>query len=434
MRRLRRAHIKGKNQKLKIKFMELPPILSPTRRHGGNDFLNFAFCFLHFDFHSSNVSRRVITAGAAAAIAFAAGTNPSVSLGTSLNKALAGYSPDNHQLQVSQDADADLLSNKEEIAIGYQPYTADQNRNQTPDGVELAQRCATVINELPSYIPGTMMPIPNRPYKIQHALRGVEFCDVCGQVIHMGGWEIIDPELNLRFPDPNDALDETFLPDLAIHYMEHGSFDCLGSVHHGRVDIPRLMMVLETHFPYEPNEHQLSLEASDFDGDFLTDNEELAAWYNLHNADQDNDLLFDGIELAKQCADVFDALPVCEPNVPAVNEPYKAQFFQRGIEICDVCGQTVNMGYWQVSNPRLGLSIEVPGIVCHYMRHGSFSFSGNVHGKNRLNVPLLVKILEMPRRCGDLGTIYLSSDLNKDCKVDIEDLTEFVEKWLQDSE
>jgi len=49
-------------------------------------------------------------------------------------------------------------------------------------------------------------------------------------------------------------------------------------------------------------------------------------------------------------------------------------------------------------------------------------------------VPLLVKILEMPSRCGDLGTLYHPNDLNKDCNVDFEDLVTFVEKWLQDSE
>jgi len=185
------------------------------------------------------------------------------------------------------------------------------------------------------------------------------------------------------------------------------------------------------HFPYEPNEHQLSLDNNDLDGDLLKDNEELAAGYNLYDSDQDNDLLPDGIELAKQCAEVFDGLPIYDPNTPGVNEPYRAKFFQRGIERCEICGETVNMGYWLAVNPNLGLAIEVPDIVCHYMRHGSFSYSGDTHGKGRLNVSLLAKILEMPQRCGDLGTVYLPGDLNKDCKVDIKDLAEFLEKWLE---
>jgi len=370
--------------------------------------------------------RKVLTTGAAAAIAFGAGTN--------LNKALAQYKPDNHQLSVSQDADADLLSNREEYAIGYRSFTADQNRNQIPDGIELAQRCAAVVNELPSYVPGTMMAIPNRTYKIQHALFGIERCDVCGQEINMGGWEVINPVLNLGYPDPNDPLDGAFLPDLALHYMEHGSFDCLGDTHQGRVDITRLLRVLELRFPYEPNEHQLSIQESDLDEDFLADSEELVAGYNLYDADQNGTIVPDGIELAMQCAEVIEALPIFDPNGPEVNAIHKVDFLQRGLELCEVCGELVNMGYCQITNLKLGLSIEAPYIVSHYMRHGSFSYSGNVHGKGRINVPLLAKILEMPSRCGDLGTVYNPIDLNKDCKVDLEDFVEFVEKWLQDSE
>jgi hypothetical protein len=49
-------------------------------------------------------------------------------------------------------------------------------------------------------------------------------------------------------------------------------------------------------------------------------------------------------------------------------------------------------------------------------------------------VAKLVKVLEMPRQCGDLGTIYLPADVNKDCKVDSSDFLEFVERWLQDAD
>jgi hypothetical protein len=178
----------------------------------------------------------------------------------------------------------------------------------------------------------------------------------------------------------------------------------------------------------------LPVASDDLDGDLLTDSEELAAGYNMYNADQDDELIPDGIELAKQCAEVIDALPVYEPNTTNLNETYKVSFLQRGLEWCEVCGESVNMGYWQVINPRLALSIEVPVIVCHYLEHGSFSFSADVHGEGRIDVALLARILEMPRRCGDLGTIYLPEDLNKDCRVDITDLAEFVQGWLESTE
>jgi len=352
--------------------------------------------------------------------AIAAGTAAVITLGTGMsrNYALAGYTPDTHQLKVNQDADADLLADKEEIAIGYRVFKADQNRNQIRDGVELAKRCGVVIEQLPWEDEVTD---PNQTYKWCMLQYGLETCDVCGATVNMGPAGIVNPRLGLRVD----------CPLIAIHYMEHGSFGYEGDVHKGRLDVAALSRALEIRFPYDPNEHQLAVDGNDLDGDFLTDNEELAAGYNLYNSDQDNDLTVDGIELARQCAEVIDALPVYEPNKPDVNEAYKVNFLQRGLEWCEICGESVNMGYRQVVNPNLGLSIEVPVIVCHYMEHGSFSYSGDVHEKGRIDVALLVKILEMPRRCGDLGTIYLPGDLNQDCRVDIDDLVVFIEQWLE---
>ncbi len=372
----------------------------------------------------SKFRQRAIAAGAAAAITLGAGAG--------LNKALAKDKPDTitHHQPVSKDADADLLADAEETAIGYRPFITDQNRNQVADGVDLAQHCAAVINELPYYFPGTMMPIPNQTYKITHALFGIERCDICGQEVNMGGIEIVNPNLGLSYPDPNDPLDGTLLPELALHYMEHGSFDCFGDVHAGRVDIARLLRTLELLYPKDPNEHQLAV-TGDLDGDLMTDSEELSAGFNLYDADQDDDLTDDGIELARQCAEVVDALPVFDPNGPEVNAIYKVNYLQRGLENCDTCGLAVNMGYWEITNLRLGISMKVPVLALHYMEHGSFSYSGNVHEKSRIDLPGLVKILEMPRRCGDLGTIYRPADLNRDCQVDSDDFAIFTEQWLQ---
>jgi len=213
------------------------------------------------------------------------------------------YDANDHQLPVRKDSDSDLLSDAEETAIGYRPFNGDQNRNETPDGVELAKRCTAVVAELPQQHQAG----PDETYKIEHALDGVEACGVCGAMIHMGGWEIINPNLNLKYPDPNDPLDGTFLPDLALHYMEHGSFDCYGQVHSGRADIARLLWVLQLRYPNDPNDHQLPLDyvvepggqlapdANDYDGDLLADTEELADGSNPYNPDQDDDLVPDGI-------------------------------------------------------------------------------------------------------------------------------------------
>ncbi len=361
------------------------------------------------------------------------------------------FDPNAHQLPVADDSDEDLLSNKEESAIGYKPFNSDQNQNGIADGIELAKRTAEVVEQLPSYPLLDIPAEPNETYKIEHALDGLEQCHICGEWIHMGGWEIINPKLNLRYPDPCDPMENMFLPDLALHYMRHGSFSCAGSEHTVRVNIPLLNRVLELRFPYEPDDHQLPLDyevegvgqlapdANDLDGDLMADTEELAAGFHLYDADQDENLLPDGIELAEQCSRAIDELPVYDPysGDPAPNEPYKINNFMYGLERCEICGGLVNMGYWQVINPKLRLSMDVYDISCHYMSHGSFSYSGTdmepphePFHYGRMRIAELLGILEMPQNCGDLGTLHLPGDYNKDCKEDFKDFVDFADRWL----
>jgi hypothetical protein len=359
------------------------------------------------------------------------------------------YEPNNHQLPVANDSDSDLLSNNEEFAIGYQPFNGDQNKNEIADGVELARRAAQAVEQLPEQPQAE----PNEIYKIIHPLDGVEQCLICGQWIHMGGWEIVNPRINLRYPDPCDPMEDAFLPDLALHYMQHGSFSCAGSVHTGRVNIPLLNRVLELRFPSEPNAHQLPLDyevqgvgrlapdANDLDADLMADTEEFKGGYNLYDADQDEDLAADGIEFAKQCSRAIDELPIYDGGGQEPNEPYKVSYLQHGLERCEICGELVNMGWWQVVNPNLGLSINVYDITCHYMLHGSFSYSGTQieppyepFHTGRIDLSLLAKILEMPRKCGDLGINYLLGDYNKDCKEDFKDFADFANNWLKSTD
>jgi len=124
------------------------------------------------------------------------------------------HGPNEHQLPVRKDSDSDLLSDTEETAIGYRPFDPDQNLNATSDGVELARRCAAVVAKLPSYPLWPAPPDTNEIYKVEHALDGLERCSICGKQIHMGGWEIHNPRLKLKYPDPNDPLDRMFLPRL----------------------------------------------------------------------------------------------------------------------------------------------------------------------------------------------------------------------------
>jgi len=339
------------------------------------------------------------------------------------------YEPNDHQLPLTEDVDADLLADKEELAIGYRPFKPDQNRNQIPDGVELAERCAEVIDRLPQI--DSNDPPPNETYKVEHRLRGDENCLICGVPVNMGTLEIVNPPLGLRVD----------FPILSLHYMGHGSFSYDGTTNTGRTNVPLLLRTLELRFPYDPNAHQSPVDASDLDEDFLTDSEELKAGYNLHDSDQDNDLTPDGIELAKRCAAVVRQLPeyyLGGGDPP--NQTYKMEHALDGLEKCDICGKDIHMGGWEIVNPKLGLhypdrddpldGMFLPDLALHYMGHGSFNCFGDYHS-GRVDIPLLAKILEIPRRCGDLGTLYLPADLNEDCRVNFTDFAELADKWLE---
>jgi hypothetical protein len=225
-----------------------------------------------------------------------------------------------HQLPVRQDTDAYLLSNLEELAIGYNPFKADQNRNSILDGAELARRCADVINQLPWK---EDVKDPNQTYKWCMVQRGIETCEICGEIVNMGPAGIANPRLGL----------EVDCPLIAIHYMEHGSFSYQGDLRKGRIDVPALLRALEIRYPYEPDAHKLpldyvvlvplALDANDLDGDLLGDSEELDGGLNLYSYDQNANLVPDGVEFAKQCAAVIALLPVYQYNESGLAELHK---------------------------------------------------------------------------------------------------------------
>ena len=367
--------------------------------------------------------RRVIAIGAAAAVSVAGGAiaaGPVIPVG------------DRHQMIAAQDADRDFLADREEQAIGYQPFRADQNGNAFPDGIELAAYCADAISRLPNQASASD---PGRTYKNEMLLLGSELCEVCGESINMGTVEVVNPELGLRVE----------LPIIAVHFMEHGSFSYAGELHKGRSNVPVLLRTLGIRFPVEMDEHQLPLDYStdkdpeapgvnDLDGDRLTDEEELATGLNLYQADQNENLLPDGMELAQRFAEQIDRLPTFDPDQPEAKGLYKVSYMMRGLEWCGICGQSVNMGFWQIVDSASGMTIDVPVIAWHYMQHGSFSFHGSVHGVDRIDVVALDQILGRPTRCGDLGTLNLPGDLNGDCRVDFRDLAQMAGRWIDSTD
>lgn len=299
-----------------------------------------------------------------------------------------------HQQPVPNDSDGDLLSDAEEYGLGYQPFNADQNQNEIPDGEDLALAVHTKVRNLIDQGGSDTIKI------IRHEVDGMEQCDICGAEIHMGGTEFENQTLELRYPEGDG-----FLPDLALHYMEHGSLDYFGTVHNGRTEIIRLMRVLEMVLPHIEDKHELPVKDSDTDFDSLTDAEEIKIKTNLYNPDQDANLVPDGVDLAKQCKRAIDKLHAYDKTQSDPAGPYKIEHPLRGVEQCHVCGELVNMGWIEIFNPTQGSSIEVTYLQCHYMEHGSFEFSGDVHGRERVNVPRLFNILELPWACGDIGRL-----------------------------
>lgn len=339
---------------------------------------------------------------------------------------------DAHQTAVAADADGDLLADREETALGYRPSQSDQDCSGTVDGAELAVRCAQAIAELPL---NTETTSPDQIHKEEWLVFGSEACSVCGEIVNMGSLRIINPPLGLR-------LD---VPFVAVHCMEHGALGYSGDVNQGRVDIAKLAQVLGLRFPCKADVHQLPLDyvapsgeplatdVNDLDNDALADSEELAAGLNLYDADQDENLVPDGIQLAKRCAEAIDALPTADYGATDIEGIYKISYMMRGLEWCEACGLAVNMGYWLIVNAETGASMEVSEIARHAMEHGSFSYVGTLH-TGRADVAALLEILGLPAGCGDLGIPYDPADLNQDCKVDTEDFTEFAERWLDSIE
>ena len=182
---------------------------------------------------------------------------------------------------------------------------------------------------------------------------------------------------------------------------------------------------------YTPDAHELPVSQDD-DVDLLANKEELAIGYRLFKSDQNRNEIPDGAELARRCAAVIDQLP--DPNEAAPGETYKWHAGQYGLETCDICSDAVNMGPAGIINPTLGISVDCSLLAQHYMSHGSFNYAGDVYGESRIDVAALVKALELPRECGDIGTVYLPADLNEDCQVNLEDFAELAKDWLESTD
>jgi hypothetical protein len=128
--------------------------------------------------------------------------------------------------------------------------------------------------------------------------------------------------------------------------------------------------------------------SNDIDNDGLTYAEEFYLGTEFSNSLSQTLTVNDGEFWSRFFNSMVDTLP----TTPQQNQPYKTEHPVRGIELCQKCGATVNMGYVTLVNPMRGLQSNIPFIGLHYLENGCFSYWGDVH-RGRVEIDTLKKIL-----------------------------------------
>jgi hypothetical protein len=257
-----------------------------------------------------------------------------------------------HRLPAPDDGDGDLLTDAEEAQIRSDPSNADEDRNQAPDGLDLARRLASEIGQLPT------TPDTKRVYRTDFAAKGLECCAVCGATVNMGHLTVCNPLAHLYAK----------LPYIALHYLEHGSFCYGGDVHGaGRGEVQLLVEAL-----HSPGPSHLRPVSGDGDDDGLTEAEERFFGTAPDHADTDGDGAPDGFARARALALAVNEL-TRKPNTTC----YAVDHLLRGVVACETCGAWINMGYVEVVNPRESLVLNVPYLALHCMERGSLVYAGS---------------------------------------------------------
>jgi hypothetical protein len=271
---------------------------------------------------------------------------------------------DPHQLPLkTNDTDHNYLTFDEEILLGvhsnYFPV------DSIPGPVKAIEFKA-LIDSLPIVDPNLADPPTSSCYIIEYMMRGVIECPICGALINMGYIEVFNPIRGLS----------TAIPYLELHFMERGSFSYGDSSNYTRTDIALLKKILApsdtVHFPIHTS--------NDADNDGLRDDYEDDFDTQLNNPDSNANQLLDGAEVAEELIMAIAELPLVEsPTEPPTDSTYIEVFPVWGIETCDICGISINMGQVRITNPVVQTEISFPIIGLHYLAHGRFAYSGSTN-------------------------------------------------------
>jgi hypothetical protein len=257
---------------------------------------------------------------------------------------------DPHLLPVAGDQDSDFLFFEEEVLSGLDWYNPSTAPDTLLDGVAVAIQVKALIDALPESAQ------PDMPYKVFEYQYGVETCEICGEVVNMGCIRICHPLRGLSVE----------VPFVAYHYLEHGSLSYLGSVHEGRLDLSVLKRILLC----AGDGHQTFYDG-DLDG--LDFREEAFIGTVDGNPDTDGDSVKDGPQY-------FESLVASLSHISrevSETQPYMIEMQMNGVETCDICGNTYNMGFVQLVNPLEGLTADLPYVALHYLAHGSVRYAGS---------------------------------------------------------
>ena len=141
-------------------------------------------------------------------------------------------------------------------------------------------------------------------------------------------------------------------------------------------------------FPVFQDPHLLPVE-DDADGDHLSYGEEILRGLDASNCDTNQDGVIDGVEEALMLHAMISALP----ETVQTDRPYRVNHWARGLENCEICGATENMGFFEIVNPLRSMSVTVPFICLHYLEHGSLSYAGTHHLSGRLDLAQVKRVL-----------------------------------------
>ena len=275
----------------------------------------------------------------------------------------------NHQLKQEQDNDNDGLRDQHEQIFNLDSLKTDTDGNGVSDGVQLAQQMLQAIQALPK------AKQTDQPYLTDCLMYGLETCQVCGEMVNMGYVVIYNPLEDFKIE----------IPYIALHFLEHGSFLYDGTVHaNGEINPLGLNCALNS----DGHIHMLPIE-DDADQDGLKATEEAQFGFDPQNQDTDGDGYWDGEQLAKEMATQIDYLPTEVTS----SGPYVTAYLTWGLESCETCGEVVNMGYIEITNPLNGKIVSIQLIGLHNMHHGSFSYNGTMHD-GRVDPSGLAEVLD----------------------------------------